>query len=82
MKIMPGAYMGYPQYEFNKEGKRIKTLHEEPAPPPEIVAYALRNDSIIYPNNPKLPAVKILKLTNDSLVLRSEKLDWHLYRGE
>lgn len=82
MKIMPGAYMGYPQYEFNKEGKRIKTLHEEPAPPPEIVAYALRNDSIIYPNNPKLPAVKILKLTKDSLVLRSEKLDWHLYRGE
>lgn len=82
MKIMPGAYMGYPQYEFNKEGKRIKTLNEEPAPPPEIVAYALRNDSIVYPDNPKLPAVQILRLTKDSLILRSEKLDWHLYRGE
>lgn len=82
MKIMPGAYMGYPQYEFNKEGKRIKTLNEEPAPPPEIVTYILRNDSIVYPDHAKLPAVQILKLTKDSLVLRSEKLDWHLYRGE
>lgn len=82
LKIMPGAYMGYPQYEFNKEGKRIKTLNEEPSPPPEIVAYQLKNDSIIYPNNPQLPGVQILKLTKDSLILRSEKLDWHLYRGE
>ncbi len=82
LRIMPGAYMGNPQYEFNTEGKRIKTLNEEPAPPPEIITYALRNDSIIYPENPKLPAVKILRLTKDSLILRSEKIDWHLYRGE
>lgn len=82
LKIMPGAYMGYPQYEFNKEGKRIKTLNEEPAPPPEMVTYQLKKDSIIYPENAKLPAVQILRLTKDSLILRSEKLDWHLYRGE
>ena len=82
MKIMPGAYMGNPQYEFNKEGKRIKTLNEEPAPPPEIVTYELRKDSIVYPKDSKLPAVQILRLTKDSLMLRSEKLDWHLYRGE
>lgn len=82
VKIMPGAYMGYPQYEFNKEGKRIKTLNEQPSPPPEIVSYELRKDSLIYPENPKLPAVKILRLTKDSLILRSEKLDWHLYRDE
>jgi hypothetical protein len=81
-RIMPGEYMGYPQYEFTKEGTRIKTLNEEPAPPPEKVVYELRNDSIIYPKNSKLPAVKILRLTKDSLILRSEKLDWHLYRGE
>lgn len=80
-KVMPGALMGYPQYEFTKEGKRIKNLNEEPAPPPEVVTYAVRNDSIFYPEHPKLPAVKIAKLTQDSLVLDSEKLTWHLYKG-
>lgn len=82
VKVMPAAYMGYPQYEFTKEGKRIKTLNEQPSPPPEMVSYRLRQDSIIYPEDAKLPAVQILRLTKDSLILRSEKLDWHLYRGE
>lgn len=80
-RIMPGALMGYPQYEFTVLGNRIKTLNEEPSPPPDTVVYAMRNDSIYYPERPKLPAVKIIKLTSDSLILHNEKLTWHLYKA-
>ena len=80
-QVMPGALMGYPKYQFTEDGKRIKTLDEEPAPPPEEVVYAVRNDSIFYPERPKLPPVKIDKLTSDSLILQSEKLTWHLYKA-
>lgn len=79
-RVMPGPYMGNPQYEFDKDGKRTKTLNEEPAPPPEIVEYKLEGDSISYPNKPKFPGMKIMKLTQDSMVLRTAKLSWYLHR--
>lgn len=79
-RVMPGPYMGNPQYEFDKEGKRTKTLNEEPAPPPEIVSYKLEGDSISYPDKPKFPVMKIAKLTQDSMVLRNDKLSWYLHR--
>lgn len=78
----PGVAMGNPQYEFTQDGKRIKTLNTIPAPPPEAIAYKINKDSIFYPDNPKLPAVKIVKLSKDSLILKSEKAEWHLYKDE
>lgn len=79
-RVMPGAYMGYPQYEFDRAGKRTKTLNEEPAPPPEIIEYKLKGDSISYPTKPKFPAMKIVTLTQDSMVLRNDKLSWYLHK--
>lgn len=73
-----GQEMGEPHYEFTRDGKRIKSFDSPPHS--EATRYEVRNDSIFYPENPKLPAVKIVKLSNDSLVLQSEKSDWHLYR--
>lgn len=75
-----GPEMGNPQYEFTREGKRIKTLNTVPPGPPETVAFQLDKNQISYPENPKLPVVTILKLTADSLVLKSEKAEWHLYK--
>lgn len=80
-RVMSGALMGYPQYQFTAMGHRIKTLNEEPSPPPDTVVYAVRNDSIYYPERPKLPPVQIIKLTTDSLILHNEKLTWHLYKA-
>lgn len=79
-RVMPGEYMGHPQYEFSKEGLRTKTLNEEPAPPPEIVEYKIVNDSITYPTKPKYPAMKIARLTQDTLVLTNDKLSWFLHK--
>lgn len=76
-RVMVGEYMGYPQYEFSKDGKRTKTLLEQPAPPPEVTDYKIEGDSIKYPNS-KFPAMKIAKLTQDTLVLSNDKLSWHL----
>jgi len=79
-RVMPGAYMGNPQYAFDKEGKRIKTLNEDPAPPPETVDYILGQDSMIsYPNN-KFPAMKVLHLSQDSMILSNDKLNWYLHK--
>jgi hypothetical protein len=79
-RVMPGEYMGNPQYEFTKEGKRIKTLNTEPAPPPEAVDYKIEGDSIKYPNNPKYPAMKIARLIKDTMVLSNDKLSWYLHK--
>lgn len=73
-----GQEMGEPHYEFTRDGKRIKSFDSPPHN--EATRYEVRNDSIFYPDNAKLPAVKIVKLSNDSLVLQSDKSDWHLYR--
>ena len=79
-RVMPGEYMGNPQYEFSKDGKRTKTLDTEPAPPPEVVEYKIVGDSITYPTKPKFPKMKIAKLLKDTMVLSNEKLTWHLHR--
>ena len=78
-RVMPGEYMGNPEYEFTKEGKRIKTLNTDP-PPPESVEYKIDGDSIKYPNKPKYPAMKIAKLSKDTLVLSNNKLSWYLHK--
>ena len=77
---MPGEFMGNPEYEFTKEGKRIKTLNTDPAPPPESVEYKIQGDSIQYPNKPNFPAMKIAKLSKDTLVLSNNKLSWYLHK--
>lgn len=79
-RVMPGVNMGNPQYDFDKEGKRTKTLDEEPAPPPETVDYILGQDSTIsYPNN-NFPSMKVIYLSQDSMVLATEKLNWYLHK--
>lgn len=79
-RVMPGEYMGNPQYKFDKENRRIKTLDEVPAPPPEVIEYRLKGDSIFYPTRPKFPAMKIVKLTADTMVLQNDKLSWYLHK--
>lgn len=79
-RVMPGPYMGNPQYEFDNEGKRTKTLNEEPAPPPEVVDYLLGQDSMVsYPNN-NFPEMKVVYLSQDSMVLSNDKLSWYLHK--
>lgn len=79
-RVMPGEHMGNPQYAFDKEGKRTKTLNEDPAPPPESVDYVLGQDSTIsYPNN-NFPVMKVIHLSQDSMVLMTEKLNWYLHK--
>lgn len=77
---MPGAYMGFPIYEFTQDGYRIKTLNTEPSPPPDTVAYQVIGDSIHYPKHPKYPRIKIQYIQKDSLVLSNDKLSWYLYK--
>ena len=79
-QLITGKMMGNLQYEFTKEGKRVQTLDTIPKPPPDSITFKLGKKEISYPENPKLPTVKILKLTKDSLVLKSEKAEWHLYK--
>lgn len=79
-QTMPGKAMGNPQYEFTKDGYRIKTLNTMPAPPPDSVSYKVEDKKISYPSNPKLPNVEITLLTKDSLVLKNEKVEWRLYK--
>ena len=77
-RLATGEEMGNPQYTFQNNGYRIKA-YLSPAFR-DSVAFVLRGDSIFYPENPKLPPVKILKLQNDSLVLESPSALWRLYR--
>lgn len=79
-RVMVGEYMGFPQYEFRKDGQRIKTLMEEPSPPPETVGYTIKKDSVVYAAESKFPSMKIKKLTKDTLVLSNETLSWFLAR--
>ena len=79
-RVMPGAFMGYPQYEFTEDGYRIKTLNTEPSPPPDSIPYEVYGDSIRYPKHPKFPRMHIQFLQKDSLVLRNEKLTWFLHQ--
>lgn len=77
-RVMPGEYMGYPCYEFTENGYRVKTLNEKPSPPPDSIRFAIKGDSIWYPEKPKFPAMKIVKLKADTLVLSNDKLSWYL----
>lgn len=72
-----GAEMGDPQYEFTEAGQRIKSYKIPPHS--ESVDYIIRNDSIIYTSNDKLPPSAIVVLTDTSLHLSNEKAEWKLY---
>ncbi len=72
-----GKDMGDPFYEFTRTNERIKGY--ETPPHKETVRFERRADSIFYPDNPKLPAVRISKISKDSLILQSEKAIWRLY---
>jgi len=76
-KRASGKEMGDPIYEF-ANGYRYKIF--ETPPHRDSVRYELKNDSIAYPDNAKLPTVKISKLSKDSLVLVSEKAVWRLFK--
>ncbi len=78
-RVMVGEYMGYPHYAFSAEGKRIKTLETQPAPPAEIVNYQIKGDSLFYPDT-KYPPMRIIRVANDTLTLTNSKLSWHLVR--
>lgn len=81
-RVMPAEYMGYPYYEFTSDGKRIKRLKEQPSPPPEVITYAIKADSIWYPDKPTFPAMKVEKFKNDTLVLTNHTLSWYLLRSK
>lgn len=74
-----GIDMGSPTYEFNTNNERIKAYTEPPRS--EKIKFLLKGDSISYPDNPKLPAVHIEKITKDSLILRNDSVQvvWSLY---
>jgi predicted small secreted protein len=72
-----GAEMGDPQYEFTNDGQRIKSYKIPPHS--ESVDYIIRNDSIIFTGNNKLPASAIVSLTDSTLILSNEKAEWKLY---
>jgi len=80
-RVMAGEFMGNPYYEFSEEGKRTKTLRTRPAPPPKVVEYKIKGDSIHYPNT-KYPSMKIKRLEQDTLVLANDKLSWFMARDK
>ena len=76
-KSISGVDMGDPQYEFTKDGKRIKSYKIPPHS--EFVTFIIRNDSIIYTGEKPLPASAIVELSAERLTLKSEKAEWKLY---
>jgi hypothetical protein len=76
-KVLSGAEMGDPQYEFTKDGQRIKSYVTPPHK--ESVSYFIRNDSIHYKSEKALPSSAIAELTDSTLVLKNEKTTWKLY---
>jgi hypothetical protein len=76
-KTSTGLDMGNPQYEFTRDGNRIKSYTNPPHT--EIVTFIVRNDSILYTTEKPLPPVAILELTADKMILKSEKAEWKLY---
>lgn len=77
-QAVSGKDMGEPIYEFSRTGERIKSY----ATPPhsESTKFALKQDSITFPDNPKLPASRISKISKDSLILSNDKATWRLYK--
>ena len=73
-----GAEMGEPMYEFTRTGERIKSY--ETPPHSESIKFSLNKDSLSYPDNPKLPASRISKISKDSLILSNDKAVWRLYK--
>lgn len=73
-----GKEMGEPMYEFTRTGERIKSY--ETPPHSESIKFTLNKDSISYPDNPKLPASRISKISKDSLILSNDKAVWRLYK--
>jgi hypothetical protein len=76
-KSISGVEMGDPQYEFTKDGKRVKSYKIPPHS--EFVTFIIRNDSIIYTGEKPLPASAIVELSAEKLTLKSEKAEWKLY---
>ena len=78
-RVMASEFMGNPYYQFGA-GKRTKTLRTTPAPPPETVDYAIKGDTLYYPNN-NFPDMVVSFRSADTLVLSNEKLSWFLARS-
>ena len=76
-KVVSGFELGDPQYEFTKDGQRIKSYTTPPHK--ESVNYFIRNDSIHYKSEKALPSSAIAILTDSTLVLKNEKAIWKLY---
>jgi hypothetical protein len=73
-----GEALGYPTYEFTKEGKRYKRYKTPPHE--EFVQYELKNDSIFFISDKKLPPCQIKTLNDSVLILQSEKATWRLIK--
>ena len=76
-KIISGAEMGDPQYEFTRDGQRIKSYVTPPKK--ESVGFFIKNDSIHYISEKPLPSSAIAELTDSTLVLKNDKAVWNLY---
>ena len=74
-----GLEMGEPTYEFTTNYERIKAYTEPPKE--EKIKFQIKKDSLFYPENPKLPAMHIQKVTKDTLILHNDKINvtWHLF---
>ena len=75
-----GVDMGEPQYEFTREGKRIKSYKIPPHS--EFETFIIRNDSIHYTGEKTLPSSAIVELTDKRLTLKNDKAVWKLYVKE
>lgn len=76
-KLSTGEEMGNPRYEFKKEGIRIKSYTEPPHS--ESVKYFIKNDSIHYISDKKLPSSAIIELSASKLILKNDKAEWRLF---
>jgi hypothetical protein len=77
---MSGQTLGLPAYKFSKDGKRTHTLKSIAKASAKVVKYEVSDSTIIYPENPKLPSVRIVRLTRDTLVLENAKVKWILFK--
>jgi hypothetical protein len=76
-KIAIGFEMGEPQYEFTRNGQRIKSFKTPPNK--DSVGFFIINDSIHYKSEKPLPSSAIAILNDSTLVLKNEKAIWYLY---
>lgn len=77
---MSGKMLGLPAYEFSKDGKRKHSLKSISKQEAKVIKYEVSDSTILYPENPKLPSVRIVRLTRDTLILENARVKWILFK--